>query len=296
MSDKLPRDQQPPNDVQDALYKLGQVSLDVSRHFEEWSKKAAPAILAMDEWGRQFTDTINSVRQALAKVSVPGFTEEEKENLLASYVEWGRHGWTVPPNTPGLMPGFPKEAPSDSSAASIVMQYCQSDDLEYIFTGLQEGQVNQTDLEEAISCYRHSHYRSCARTLFAMIDAQIIGIQPASQDGQWRKHGERGIQKTEEYIDTSSASHFLGNSLRKANLFSCLNEFFAGIDDFDGVKEVARHTINRHSLAHGMSVREVTQKDCIQCFLAIYNLVHLLGLTKGSKDSSVSTTSAAIAN
>ena len=55
-------------------------------------------------------------------------------------------------------------------------------------------------------------------------------------------------------------------------LFSCIETVFAPAENF----KAEPYTFNRNYLAHGMTRRPVRQRDCIQLFLALYNLTVFL--------------------
>jgi len=55
-------------------------------------------------------------------------------------------------------------------------------------------------------------------------------------------------------------------------MFACFEKFFENGNDFRKEPKL----INRNFIAHGMNRRDVRKRDCIQLFLALYNLVDFL--------------------
>ena len=66
--------------------------------------------------------------------------------------------------------------------------------------------------------------------------------------------------------------YFLYHMLYATGLLSCLNTFFADGNDFRHEPDV----INRNFIDHGMNRRRVRKKDCIQLFVALYDLIEFL--------------------
>ena len=64
----------------------------------------------------------------------------------------------------------------------------------------------------------------------------------------------------------------LFEALYQINLLSCLDTYFSYGDNF--AKEP--NVINRNYIDHGMNTREVRKRDCIQLFLATYNLCEIM--------------------
>ena len=66
--------------------------------------------------------------------------------------------------------------------------------------------------------------------------------------------------------------YFLYHMLYATGLLSCLNTFFADGHYFRHEPDV----INRNFIDHGMYRRRVRKKDCIQLFVALYDLIEFL--------------------
>lgn len=93
-----------------------------------------------------------------------------------------------------------------------------------------------------VIAFEQKKYKSCALLLFSLIDAKRICFQK-------RFHDNGQIQ-----VGTGAIRYF---ERRYPN--------FADIP----------HIINRHFVAHGMTVKPVCKKDCIRLFYLYFNLLEL---------------------
>ena len=113
----------------------------------------------------------------------------------------------------------------------------------------------------------------CALLLFGIIDAKLIRLQAIKKTEKRRKVGSNAVKELEiKYREKVDEEYFLYHMLYVAGLLKCLKTFFADGNNFHGKPKV----INRNFIAHGMNRRSVRRKDCIQLFLALYNLIELL--------------------
>ena len=122
----------------------------------------------------------------------------------------------------------------------------------------------QADFDEAVFCYDNKKYKACALLLVGIIDSHFIKAQGKRRvDKVRRKVSEKAIEKFKEPIKTlPETEHAFFH-----NLFSCLSVMFSDANDFDKTQ-----VVNRHVIAHGMG-SIVLKRDCVQLFLALYNLM-----------------------
>lgn len=201
--------------------------------------------------------------------------ENTKTELLKSYQEWGRYGWTVTSLIPqSVYKMFPT---SVIYANKTALAYCEGDGLTKILIGLnhQDYLVKPT-LEEAIYCFEHMKYTACCLTLLSIIDGQIISIQEPKPAGEgFRPPGIKGLKKIHShFVNTNSYTTPLSWQMLEANLIACVEHFFEYGDDFKKQPVIT----NRNFISHGMLTRGVTRTDCIQLFLLCANVTRYLNV------------------
>lgn len=229
-----------------------------ARVAQELSAVMKPIVEAVQQATAFFT-------KAIADFQIPTVTEERKQELIASYKKWGEYGWT-------LCPGAPfdcfDELPASIEAANAVMTpLCSKREMELLFDELRSQRIKKEDLNAAILCYNNRQYKACALILFAIIDAKLIRKQKRGE--KHRPSGSKAAKRLREQFEGGDNEKKLLTMLLCVNLFSCLETLFANADDF----RVEPATINRNFVSHGMTRRPVRQRDCIQLFLALYNLM-----------------------
>lgn len=199
-----------------------------------------------------------------AEYPLSTFSEERKLALIESYRQWGKCGWSWIGNTPIK---FYSKPPIDIADANIrIKPYHNAEIVEELFLGLRSKAVRQGDLESAIFCYKSRQYKPCALVLFGMIDAKLIKKQSPTQN---RLVGKRAIKKLYAQFDKTHDQRWLYTMLRYVNLFACLETMFEGGENFKSEPPV----INRNYIDHGMERRRVRQRDCIQLFFVLDNLI-----------------------
>ena len=187
----------------------------------------------------------NQISDSLAKIksSLPEFNWDDWNEGMKY---WGENGWTIIPHAPaGLF---------------------KTNDMEDLFSNLQGMRLNHKDLNEAIYCYNNKCYKACAMILCSMIDGMIYKRQPVKK-GSRRKGDSRFFEKIKESglkEDLLQQSFFL---LQMNNLIAYLTKLFENGKDF----QLDTKVLNRNFLLHGMSKKNVSQKECKQLFLAVYN-------------------------
>ena len=206
-----------------------------------------------------------SLVEAIVTFQIPTITEECKHELLASYKKWGEYGWTFCTDAP--FDCFDKLPTSIEAANAIMTQLCSKREMEQLFEELHGQRIKKEDLDAATLCYNNRQYKACALILFGIIDAKLIRKQKRGE--RYRPSGSKAAKRLREQFEGSDNEKMLFTMLFCVNLFTCLETLFANADDF----KVEPTTINRNFVSHGMTRRPVRQRDCIQLFLALYNLM-----------------------
>lgn len=234
--------------------------LNFAKMVQEISIATKPVLEALAQWVESFSN-------ALLQWEIPTITEERKQELISNHKKWGEFGWTLPPNAPIQ---FFYDAPTSIEEANHKMKpYCSKKAMEELFADLHRASVKKEDLDTAIFCYSHRQYKASALVLLGMIDAKLIRKQNRNSN---RCTGSKAAKKIRENFKSERTAEAFFTMLHCVNLFSCIETVFAPANNFKGEP----YTFNRNYLAHGMTRRPVRQRDCIQLFLALYNLTVFL--------------------
>ncbi len=212
---------------------------------------------------------LSQITEKIKKFSFPQVSDERKQELINSYEQWGKYGWTVLPyaqiNSFNCCPETLQEADR------FALKYCKKSDMQRLFTELEEVCARKRDVREAVFCYNQRQYKACALILFSIIDSRFIRMQ--NKDDENYAVGVKAIVKYKKIVKQKiSDSENLFLWLSYVNLFSCLFSFFENTNNF--TKEPL--TINRNYLDHGMSYKLVRKKDCIKLFLLLYNILNCI--------------------
>ncbi len=216
----------------------------------------------------QYANTLSSI---LATIQVPSFSEVQKQQLETNYKLWGALGWSVIPYAPLKL--FNTAPTNSKEADKIALPYLRKEGLEDLFSALRQKPLKKEDLESAIFCFENKQHKACAMLLFGLIDAKLIRLQPKAEDKKRRRVGSGAVNALETKVNEKNMNeYYLYKMLYVSGLIECLHTFFANGNDF--CKEP--NVINRNFIDHGMNQRRVRRKDCVQLFLALYNLITLL--------------------
>ena len=221
-----------------------------------------PFFSFLDQLGKKLID-------ALSNLDIP--TDEERLQLIERSIKWGQCGWTFIPSMPlDMLENLPD---TTKEANKLAIQYCSNEEIEKLFTSMEKQNLNRSDLRSAIFCYRNKQYKACALLLCSLIDSKLIRL--SKEDN--RPVGERAVKKLKAKYD-DSGEKILIEAMFVYNLLAYLETLFSKAGGFKN--EPA--TLNRNYIGHGMNRRVVRKRDCIQLFLALYNLTQFLelGLTE----------------
>ncbi|MBE5968443.1 MAG: hypothetical protein E7255_16065 [Lachnospiraceae bacterium] len=111
-----------------------------------------------------------------------------------------------------------------------------------------------------------------------MIDSKLIRLQRDEDRNPKTKRrylGKRAADKLQKHIQNEhniEQRFFL--LLVYENLFMYIQKVFEDGEDFKNQPAV----INRNFIDHGMLMRSVNRKDCMQLFLLLYNLIEFLDI------------------
>lgn len=226
----------------------------------------------LDSFSKLGQSLISSIYDIIGNIEIPEVSEKRKKELINTYKQWGKYGWTVPPFAE--INCFNTHPNSQIEADEIALKYCQNNDIQQLFTLLLENCPRKKDIKEAIDCYNEKHYKACAMILFSIIDSRVIRLQNKKEK---RMTGVNAILKFKDATKqqaTGEGKLFL--ALNFANLFPCLLTMFDDTENFTKKSTV----INRNYLDHGMSYKTVRKKDCIKVFLLLYNLLEFIDIMK----------------
>lgn len=264
---------------------LDQIASGIAQSFSvahELANTIRPALESFAKMAQELAVTmrpiVEAVQQAaasfakvIADFQIPSISEERKQELIASYKKWGEYGWTLCPNAP--FDCFDEFPASIEVANATMTPLCSKREMEQLFEELRGQRIKKEDLDAAILCYNNRQYKACALILFGIIDAKLIRKQKRGE--KWRPSGSAAAKRLREQFEGSDNEKMLFTMLLCVNLFTCLETLFANAHDF----KVEPATINRNFVSHGMTRRPVRQRDCIQLFLALYNLMAFFDFT-----------------
>ena len=221
-----------------------------------------------------YTQAMKSLAQTMGKfadVFRSPLLSERKKELQVAFTQWGKFGWTLPPNADLEL--FYDNPNNEIEAFKIVQPYINKGGMQFVFDVLlQMKHIRKSDLKEAIANYEDKRYKSCIMILFSLIDARIIRLQE-TKEGKRRPSGYRGANKYFERVDADEMIEMsFADALYKYSILSSLSVVFEAGDDFKKQPDV----VNRNFIDHGMLHRNVTQRDCKKVFLLLYNFVALV--------------------
>lgn len=218
----------------------------------------------------QMASVVSKLYDVISNIKIPTISEEEKKQLLESNLAWGKLGWTYMPSMPFEM--FDTPPTSLAEANKLAMQYCNADEMEYLFQELHKRKLNHRDLDSAIFCFKNRQYKACALLLCGLIDSKMIRLQKTDPKKR-RDVGSGAVRKMKARYD-DGGEKLLSEALFAYNLIAYLETLFGNGNDFKAEPDM----LNRNFIGHGMNRRAVRKRDCIQLFLALNNLMHFLDL------------------
>jgi len=240
----------------------------------EVAKRLTQSVRMLPDYSSLFSGINSDLQQIVSSIHVPLITKEDKERLLQSYEEWGKLGWTLPPDAPVNIFNSPPENSRD--AEQRLAPYLKQNNMDNLFTNLNEMKnIKRSDLEEAAYCFNNKQYKACSMILFSMIDARLIRSQEEGRMNGRRKTGKKAAEKLFDRIDTKYITEsMMFTALDQINVLRSLEAVFANGENFRTQPDI----INRNFLDHGMLYRRVRRKDAAMLFLLLYNFTeHING-------------------
>lgn len=135
--------------------------------------------------------------------------------------------------------------------------------------------------KQSIINYKNSNYYSCAVSLFPIIESfhQYINKYNEEKFYHIKDHLMSITNKMNEVnqIFSKKIDYYIKlveqlNDLIKNNYFNCNNS-----------RTVEPEIINRNRLMHGLFMREVSQKDCLQLFCVISNMIVIRNIIEANE-------------
>ena len=236
-----------------------------------------PLINQMSEINKKISVSFENIAKTLSsfvsKISIPTYSEEEKEKIKESYVQWGAYGWSTIPNAPLTLFFDPPE--NLKEANRIALKYCNDKAMEELFLEMKDlSAVKKSDFEDAVFCFKTKRFRPCAMLLFSLLDAKFIRMQKKedrNRRNNIRPSGSKAANNIKNRLAPEMEDSFY-IALSYLNLFRCIVTVFEQGEDFKKQPDI----INRNFLDHGMFTRKVKRMDCVQLFLLYYNFVKMI--------------------
>ena len=204
-----------------------------------------------------------------------------RNRLRRRYLKWALYGWTCHPNIDFFInhPSRLSKKIADKIAVDAIDKFGIADLLADVYEFVPA--KRRTDFEETVFAFEHQKYKSCAMLLFALIEGELIVHQKKyDADGHEikRKLASGAAKNIRKEIKKSSTAKAVKNIFpqhlyRGESTCAALGDFFAHAEDFR--KEKERKTINRNFVLHGMLLRQVDKKDCLQLYLLYYNILDM---------------------
>ncbi len=234
-----------------------------------------PIIDSIPDYSNMFNRITSTIQAMLKEIQIPTIPEETKEELIASYVEWGKLGWTIPPDADLTV--FRIAPMGAKEAINSIRAYVNDKHMEMLFGELLHMKhIRKSDMNEAINCFKGRHYKACALTLFSMIDARLIRSQLDEDRNPKNKQRPSGKKAATNLFERIEAKYINENMfftmLYQINILAALKVLFENGDDF----RIQPKVINRNFLDHGMLHKNVRKIDCVMLFLLLYNFTRHL--------------------
>lgn len=135
--------------------------------------------------------------------------------------------------------------------------------------------------KQAISNYKNDNYYSCAVSLFPIIESYHQYMTNYSKNGFYRI--KENLSKVNKSIETVNQIYNtkIEYYMDLVNQFNDLaeNHYFCVSLDRENEPEI----INRNRIMHGLFSREISQKDCLQLFCTLSNMVTIKNILNANE-------------
>lgn len=234
-----------------------------------FSETVAPVIESLDEIIQR---VVKAVTKPIDEREFLEFADKRFQENKKAVCKWGFYGWTLPPEPD--VDFFLSCPASQADADKQMKRFCSNKALQNLWAMTRKlSNCKKSDFDEAIFAFEQKKYKSCALLLFSLIDAKLIRFQKRFHDDSQIQVGTKAVHYFEKrYQDEYTVDFSLLPNLAFYNTLICLREVYKPYQNFVGMP----HIINRHFVAHGMTIKPVRKKDCIQLFYLYFNLLDLL--------------------
>ena len=264
--------------IQESYLSVIKPSLEIATTVQKQLAEAVKPIASYAEsLSKNLSVLSDAIRNAVQRINVTSITKERKQELLDSYTQWGKWGWTghddFPFNAMFQCPASKREA--DKYFSKLVT----GEIIDAVIEELRnDSRIRTSDVNEAVACFEEKQYKACALLLFSLIDSLLIKCMSREEyKNKRRPSGKKATNKLKERVQietqkdnilsTDSWSELL-TLLSLVSMFSALETFFADGKDFIAQPEIT----NKNFLSHGMQYKPVLKRECIQLFLLLNNL------------------------
>lgn len=234
-----------------------------------FSETVTPVIESLDEIIQRVVKAVTKPieEREILEVADKRFQENKK-----AVCKWGFYGWSLPPEPD--VDFFLSYPASQADADKQMKRFCSNKALQNLWAMTRKlSNCKKSDFDEAIFAFEQKKYKSCALLLFSLIDAKLIRFQKRFHDDGQIQVGTGAIRYFERRYQNEYTVDFpLLPNLAFFNTLICLREVYKRYPNFSDIP----HIINRHFVAHGMTIKPVRKKDCVQLFYLYFNLLDLL--------------------
>lgn len=194
--------------------------------------------------------------------------------------EMKKHGWMFPL-------AFSNTKITTSGEVDITTEQLYIRNFDRLFDKLFEFNIGEENsridryYKQAIFNYKNKCYYSCAVSLFPIIESYHQYMNNFNDDEFYKikNHLEGITEKIEDVVQIYSMRiNYYVNIVKQFNDLA-KNHYFSTSIERQNEPEI----INRNRLMHGLFSREVSQKDCLQLFCVISNMVVIKSLINANE-------------
>lgn len=194
--------------------------------------------------------------------------------------EMKKHGWMLPQF-------FINSSLSATGGAPVTTEELYIRNIhrmfDYLF-GFPIGEINSRIdryYKQAISNYKNDNYYSCAVSLFPIIESYHQYMTNYSKNGFYRiKENLSKVNKSIENINQiyNTKIEYYMDLVNQFNDLAEKHYFCVSLD-----RENEPEIINRNRIMHGLFSREISQKDCLQLFCTLSNMVTIKNILNANE-------------
>ena len=191
--------------------------------------------------------------------------EEEQNKIILKATEYSNYGIPYPIND--SIGDVQKRNVNDEYVNDICERYSSGEDFESIKKAMLELEnTNHQQIKECISCFENKEYYACCSILFGIIDRELISSQPINEKKRRSAYNRKIVEDRKN--NPKNENHWW-KFFWKINMLQLFSYYYKDGDDFKDESVEKYPVINRNFIAHGMTNRTITNKDCIKLFLFV---------------------------